>query len=452
MGPAPSKSHIWLVVGAVVGGALLLLIAFSIAFVLPAVFQTRDAQRREQLQENLRQIGLALRQNHSQHHSSGIRIRLSRSSTNDEQDHIEVIGLNNESLTALAETDFDEEQWRRLFAVFVAVEKDSDTTDQDSNLPAMLGDYRLEGETLVFEPRYPLRPGLTYRAVFDPEKLPGAVFSEELVSQEFSLPALPPSPPAVVTRVYPSRNTLPENQLKFYIHFSAPMSRGEAYGRVHLLMEPDSKSPALKEVELPFLELGEELWDHSGMRFTLFFDPGRIKRGLKPREEIGPSIEQGKSYTLLIDRAWLDASGQPLKGPFRKRFQVVGPDETQPDPTRWKLDVPSAGTTQPFRVAFAEPLDHAMLERVLVVFDSDGKLVAGTVEVDEEETRWWFRPGRAWKAEDYSLQVETTLEDLAGNSIAKPFEVDVFRPIQRRITTKTVSLPFEIRAAKSASP
>ena len=70
---------------------------------------------------------------------------------------------------------------------------------------------------------------------------------------------------------------------------------------------------AAKEVDLPFLELEQELWDSSGKRFTLFFDPGRIKRGLKPREEVGPALEEGKSYTFVVDRAWHDAQGDSLK-------------------------------------------------------------------------------------------------------------------------------------------
>src|SRR5262249_5583071 len=155
--------------------------------------------------------------------------------------------------------------------------------------------------------------------------------------------------------VYPTRDRLPENQLKFYLHFSAPMSRGEAYDRVRLL---DDKG---KLVEKPFLELAEELWDDSGTRFTLFFDPGRIKRGLKPREIYGPALEEGKSYTFVVDRGWPDAEGNPLKAEFRKSFRVGPPDDTQPDVANWKLTPPSPGTDAPLTVTFPEPLDHAML-------------------------------------------------------------------------------------------
>jgi hypothetical protein len=37
-----------------------------------------------------------------------------------------------------------------------------------------------------------------------------------------------------------------------------------------------------------------------------------------------------------------------------------------------------------------------------------------------------FVPGEPWKAGPYHLVVQNTIEDLAGNNIGKPFEVDLF--------------------------
>ena len=76
----------------------------------------------------------------------------------------------------------------------------------------------------------------------------------------------------LVTAVYPSAQVLPENLLRFYIHFSAPMSRGEAYRHVRLL------DAAGKAVDLPFLELDQELWDPDGKRFTGFMYHERWRR------------------------------------------------------------------------------------------------------------------------------------------------------------------------------
>ena len=54
------------------------------------------------------------------------------------------------------------------------------------------------------------------------------------LSLEFATPEQPSTPPAEVTHIYPSSDRLPENLLRFYIHFSTPMSRGEAYRHIHL--------------------------------------------------------------------------------------------------------------------------------------------------------------------------------------------------------------------------
>lgn len=343
-------------------------------------------------------------------------------------------GLDKGSLNVCRK--LSEDELNEAFAVYV----DGDSAD----LPPLLGECVVDGDKLVFEPRYPPRPGLRLRALWDPEKIPcgGPTKVEAL----FDRPAPPPTPVASLKAIYPSRSVLPENQLKFYLHFSAPMSRGEAYAKVHLLDEQG------REIERPFLELGEELWDPTGTRFTLYFDPGRIKRGLQPRELFGPSLVEGGRYTLVVDDNWLDAKGAPLIVGGKKQFSVVAPDETQPDPQRWKLTPPEVGSRQPLIVEFDEPLDRALLERVLIVQTTNGSAVAGEVSVDSGETRWRFIPAQAWTAGSYQLVVETILEDLAGNSIGRPFEVEIREDKLSTEAPATVTLPFEVAAAAPASP
>jgi len=41
--------------------------------------------------------------------------------------------------------------------------------------------------------------------------------------------------------------------------------------------------------------------------------------------------------------------------------------------------------------------------------------------------------------------VDTGLEDLAGNSIGQPFDIDVFDHVTEHITSKTIPLPFTVR-------
>ena len=173
-------------------------------------------------------------------------------------------------------------------------------------------------------------------------------------------------------------------------------------------------------------------------------DPGRIKRGLKPREDVGPVFEAGRRYTLVIAREWLDAQGQPLAAEMRKPFDVLPADEAPVDVDAWRIETPGSGATGPLVVRFGEPLDHALLERVLRVVGPDGKQLAGTVEITDHETCWRFTPENAWTVGDYQLVADTILEDLAGNSIGRAFDVDVIEPVGQRITTETVTIRFSV--------
>lgn len=348
----------------------------------------------------------------------------------------DVTGLAPEIIAQLAGVKWDQAQWAALFAVYLESADGAAPKDR----PPMLGTYKVEKDFLRFEPRFqPLKEGATYRVVFDPSKLPQPIPGEPVLGRYAVGADVHKSATTVVHQVYPTASKLPENQLKFYIHFSAPMSRGEAYERIQIL------DPAGKAVDHPFLELDEELWDPQGRRFTLFLHPGRVKRGLKPREELGPILEEGKTYTLVIDRRWNDAKGNPLKESFRKTFRVTAPDDNPPDPKTWKLQAPAAGTRAPFTVRFPKPLDHGLLQRMLWVVDADGKKVAGGVTVAEEETVWRFTPAKAWQVGAYRLVADTRLEDLAGNSIARPFEVDVFHPVQRAVKAETVAVGFQVK-------
>ncbi len=314
----------------------------------------------------------------------------------EEQPTVEVTGLLPEQLRALARLEQTPEQWQTLFAVYV--ERSGDRSGQ----PAMLGSYRVEKDVLRFEPRFPLMRGVAYRAVFRPARLPGHDGSSEpAVETVVRLPKPAPAAPTVVSHVYPSKDELPENQLKFYLHFSAPMTQGDSYKHIHLLRSDG------KEDERAFLELPQELWDRDGKRLTLLLDPGRIKRGLKPREDLGPALEAGRRYTLVIDREWKDAEDNALKESYRKTFRVLPADETQPDPKTWKMGPPAAGTTTPLVMTSPKALDHALLRRMLWITDAMGRKVPGDVEVTQQETCWRFTPTTAWKAGRYHLVADT---------------------------------------------
>lgn len=277
--------------------------------------------------------------------------------------------------------------------------------------PAILGDYRIEGVTLRFRPMFPFDPGRDYVVKLD--------IGDEPIVAHVSLPASDVTPTTRVVEVYPTSEFLPENQLKLYVHFSAPMAGGDGLKFVRLVDESGV------EVTDPFLPLGNAFWDRDHVRYTIFFDPGRVKRGILPNEQMGRPILDGKRYTLMIDPEWRDADGIPLAAPYEKTFTARAADETPIDPATWTITSPHAGTREPLVVEFHEALDRAVLERSLALQGIDGE-----VTIMASESRWVFTPDEPWQVGDYQLLVFSVLEDLAGNQIGKPFEVDVFERIE----------------------
>ena len=347
---------------------------------------------------------------------------------------LHVTGLDAPQLAALRGVNWDPTEWQKLLIVHV----ESKDRLGAIGLPAMLGTYCVAEKTIEFAPQFPLEPGLSYVASFNLARLPGGA-SGRFISTTFEVPRRNQSPSTVVTQIYPTARVLPENLLKFYVHFSAPMNRGHIYDYIHL------RDANGKAVELPFLEIDEELWNPAMTRLTLFIDPGRIKRGVTPLEEIGPALEQGKSYALEIDRAWQDANGQPLRESFRKTFSVGPVDRAALAVEDWKISAPAAGTREPLAVSFPKPLDHALALRMIQVADTSAKLIAGQPALADEERRWTFTPAQPWSRAAHTLLVQKTIEDLAGNNIGKAFEVDVFDKVEKRFTNATVRLPFEVR-------
>jgi hypothetical protein len=345
---------------------------------------------------------------------------------------VEVVGLSAATLTHLERLLQADGDGRSVLPVFA--EPGAKTAPPAGGLPAMAGTWSVTEGSLRFTPGFPLVAGVRYRAEYRPA---GA---KPLVSM-FEVQPTDATPTTSVVQVYPSGDVLPENQLKFYVEFSAPMSRGGTYEHVQLREEGGDV------VELPFLELDEELWDPAMTRLTLLIDPGRIKRGVKPLEDIGPVFEAGKRYRLTFARACRDAAGRPLRAEFVKTFRIGEADRIPPDPRRWRVASPAAGTREPLRVEFDEPMDQALSLRLIgvAVGAEKGTSLAGDATLTEQERAWSFVPAKPWRAGAHRLTVETTIEDLAGNNIGKTFDVDMNAGAQRRVPGEAVTVSFVVQ-------
>lgn len=332
---------------------------------------------------------------------------------------VDVVGLTAAELRAV-EGERTPEEWSAILHVSVA-------RDQ----PQMMGSWSVVDRRLRFTPLFPLDPGRQYQVAFS------RAAASPLVAT-VSLPAPDTTRVTTVSQVYPTADVVPENQLRLYVHFSAPMGLKGGLPYIHLLDDQG------REVKDPFLPLDTEFWNDDRTRYTVFFDPGRQKRGIAPIAAMGRSLTEGKTYTLVVDAEWLDGNGLELKEPFRRSFKVGPPDLRPLDPKSWKIQSPAAGSREPLVVEFPEALDHGLLLRALGVA-AGGTSVRGDVLVDAREKRWSFTPSEAWKPLGYDIVAFAMLEDLAGNRIGRPFEVDQFDRTDRSAEPEKTLIPFVVK-------
>lgn len=343
---------------------------------------------------------------------------------------VEVRGLPAEVLRAVRELPQDDPAWSRILSVRVK--------GQTDDRPPILGKYMTTETVIRFQTRFPFERGLDYRIVFDSASLPKLPRARIRIEQDFRVAKSPPDQPARLVAIFPSAGELPENLLRVYLHFSAPMQQGDSYRHVRIVEDSG------KIIDRPFLQVPQELWNAEGTRLTLLLDPGRVKEGLKPRAEAGQVLFAGRRYTLEVDTTWLDAAGNALAEAGRKTFRVTPPDVTQPDPKQWKVTPPRPETRDPLLVQFPEPLDEAMLHRALAVVASNGEEVAGVISVSAGESQWQFTPKSAWTNGAFRIRISSTLEDRVGNSIARPFEVDLRDTAARPPVPDVLTLHFSI--------
>jgi hypothetical protein len=295
--------------------------------------------------------------------------------------------------------------------------------------PPMLGAYQRRGDDLVFRPRFALENGQLYRAHFGTEK--------QAITVDHRLPSLAPAAAARVVKVYPTGDVLPANHLKFYIYFSQPMRGGQAIFKQFAILDADGK-----EVIDPWLH--DEIWDEEANCLILYIHPGRIKWGILLRELLGPVLLPGRRYTLVVRGEMLDAEGRPMGKDFTKSFRTTAEDRERIKLQDWKLTPPTVGTRAPMALDFTKCLDHRALVNFVKITDEQGKRVNGKLEIGAEQKSLSFTPAQPWSSQVYRIAVNPRLEDVAGNTPARPFDMDVkgaalasprlhltFRPLMR---------------------
>jgi len=303
---------------------------------------------------------------------------------------------------------------------------------------AVAGTYTVTSDAIEFRPRFPFDAGRSYFVQFDASRLPSP--RPIFVQRTIDVPAGPASARTQVTSIAPTGGVWPENLLRFYIQFSAPMSRATAHGFVRLVDQ--TGDDAGTEVKEAFLPLDVDLWNGDRTRFTVFFDPGRVKTGIRPNVELGRALHASRKYAIVVDAAWPDAHGRPLTSEFRYAFTATAAEERAVTPADWKVSTPTAGSRDALVVTFPWGLDRGLLQRAIGVTTAAGATVDGTIAIDERERVWRFTPGTAWRPGDYQLVVLAILEDPAGNRVGRAFEIQMF---QKPVSDKPIALRFSVK-------
>lgn len=296
--------------------------------------------------------------------------------------------------------------------------------DSDTNeLTPILGNYQRTEALLTFTPSFALLPGITYQA-------------QNLVSNthtNYSFEQAHATTPTL--EVKPNSDNLPANHLKFYLFFSQPMQQDTPWEHCKLYDVTTGNF-----VGRPFRHT--DLWNPDGKRLTLWFHPGRQKTGVNLNVDLGAILEEGHEYELLISGLWQSLEGQPLGKDYRLPFTATKADHMQPDPSQWVLIAPESGTQQPLTIEFNERLDYAMLHNQPLTVTSGKTPIDCQIVPNTDSTKLELTPSDNWIPGTYSLNINPRLEDLAGNSIERPFEVDIqeVNAEQSKTTTITFTL------------
>jgi hypothetical protein len=208
-----------------------------------------------------------------------------------------------------------------------------------------------------------------------------------------------------VTSIEPSAPVLPSNTLRFYITFDRP-ARGIVHQSGIKLL--DSKNIPVENV---FMDFGQELWSPDGKRLTVFFDPGKIKRGVEaPHSELSP-LKENESYRIAF-------------GKCQHAFRVGPAIRENIDPSSWIISTVRA-PARTVDIKFDRVMDAALLMDQLQVEDEEGRPIMGTVRIIGGGCGVRLRPSRLLKRGKYRVRVGPLLEDVAGNRINEALDHSV---------------------------
>lgn len=271
----------------------------------------------------------------------------------------------------------------------------------------MAGHYSINKRTVTFVPAFDLIEGQNYTVKTSGE---GVTESGAGYLKEFAIKRSIENVSPEIVAIYPSGPNIPENTLRFYIHFSTPMKPHVSTDYIKLVDANGMQDNAA------FMAFKQELWSEDRKRLTILMDPGRIKRGVAQNLTLGPALQEGGAYSIVVEAGWPTANNSEKLPRYENAFFVSQSLRTLPDPNLWTIVAPKKRSNDPLVVEFDRPFDHALLQNRMSVLDEGGRPISGAVSIENQETTWRFEPKGAWRHSQIQIVIDTELEDVAGNN------------------------------------
>ena len=294
--------------------------------------------------------------------------------------------------------------------------------EESTILQPIPGTFYMDQESVRFEPLFPFLKDTLYSLIVykDTEDNLNKPF------ESYNIQSLPNNlePACEIVSIYPTANQIPVNQLKFYLHFSGPMTEGNSAQSITL-----QRTDTGEHLSNVFLH-EPELWDHEHKRLTILLDPARIKRGLQGNVQSGYPLVQDTAIMFTINESFLDAHGTRLKSSRETTYKIGPPERRLVEIKNWRYHYPNTHSLEPITVEFDRPLDHSLIQRCICIKDDSGNEVNGASQTGFEERSWQFFPQIPWSIGQYTIIVEDILEDLAGNSIKRVFDRELLEDDQ----------------------
>jgi len=295
------------------------------------------------------------------------------------------------------------------------------------------GRYLIKGSTISFDPAFDLNESQSYTVL---TRGLNTVDNSHPKLTEFNIKPTGTLELPRVVAVYPSADVIPENTLRFYIHFSTPMQphvSGQFITLVNAFGVPDPEA---------LMTFKQELWSKDRKRLTLLMDPGRIKRGVITNLRLGPALRENKRYSIVVTDGWPSANGSGQTVRYEKKIRVSEALRVLPSTELWSIVPPKIQSLDPLVIEFDRPFDHALLQSAIRVVDDKGQGIPGTVSIENRERTWRFDPHGLWTTGYAQVTVDARLEDVAGNNFRDLLDHSV-ESKPRRVDKLTIELELK---------